>query len=47
MNLHQYIKSIQKFFIITIIIIALLSTIVVILKANIQRREKLELRTFK
>ena len=32
-----------KFFIITIIIIALLSIIVVILKANIQRREKLEL----
>ena len=36
-------KEHTKFFIITIIIIALLSIIVVILKANIQRREKLEL----
>ena len=36
-------KEYTKFFIITIIIIALLSIIVVILKANIQRREKLEL----
>ena len=35
-------KEHTKFFIITIIIIALLSIIVVILKANIQRREKLE-----
>ncbi len=36
-------KEHTKFFIITIITIFLLSTIVVILKANIQRREKLEL----
>lgn len=36
-------KEHTKFFIITIIMIALLSIIVVILKANIQRREKLEL----
>lgn len=35
-------KEHTKFFIITIIMIALLSIIVVILKANIQRREKLE-----
>ena len=36
-------KEHTKFFVITIIIISLLSIIVVILKANIQRREKLEL----
>ena len=36
-------KEHTKFFIITIVIISLLSIIVLILKANIQRREKLEL----
>ncbi len=42
MNLVQYIKSIKTFLLLQFLQISLLTIIVVVLKANIQRREKLE-----